>query len=219
MKGYEPRFGDVIFMRSYGIMSWLIRLLISVRYGLPLRYAWSHVQLVTGPNEAVSAEGSGVELIPVRGDKATIRSDAVVYRFKEPIGQASEDSMRAAIGTIIGKSYGYARYAIDFLRVMFFYLILLGMIPAAIFYKVTWPYFIGAVAGFVVIERLAKVFDMKGFDCVEVVSVVLAAGALWAPVGYHARSEFPDGMLQVLRNLAIHGAVDEVAVKQAGVDF
>lgn len=216
---YEPKFGDVIFIRSYGIVSRLIRLVIAVRYGLPLKVAWSHVELVTGPDEAVSAEGSGIELVKLKGDKALRKSDAVVFRFSKPIDAAAEAAMRKTIKEIVGRGYGYARYALDFLRVLFFYAILLGTIPAAIFYRVAWPYYVGAIVGFIVLEKVLKAFDGRAFDCVEVVSVVLTAGGLWQTVAFTPRSEFPDGMLQVFRNLELHGVVADVREKRIGEEL
>lgn len=219
MKKYIPKFGDVLFYRSYGFIPKLIRLLIAIRYGLPLKYAWSHVAMVIDGERAVSAEASGVEIVKWKEDPTLKKSDITAFRFNKPINIKSKKAMYEAIEALVGKGYGYARYALDFLRVMVFYLIVLGTVPAVIFYKKVWPFYVGGLILFVIIEKLLKKVDSKSYDCVESVSVILTHGGLWRAVGFKSRSEFPDGMRQVFKNLELHGVVSTVYEKRAGEDL
>lgn len=211
--------GDVIFQKSYGLVSRFIRLLISIRYGVPFKYAWSHVFLAVSESEGVSAEPSGVELIPVRGTKSIINSDAEVYRFAQPLDGDQLAAIKKTTADLAGKGYGYFRYALDFLRVGLFYFLLLGVVPAAIFYKVVGVYFLAAVGVMLVLEKVIGIFDKKTYDCVELVSAILSKCGLWVPLAFRSRSEFPDGMKQAFDTMALHGVARRIAVKRIGEDF
>lgn len=213
------QYGDVLFQKSYGLLSKLIRLVISVRYGIPIRYAWSHVFMAVSDTRAISAEGSGVKLIDLRGNKSLIKSDVMGYRFARAFTAEQLASMVRTEKTITGKGYAYFRYALDFLRVFMFYFAMLALVPAAIFYKTLGLYFLGAIALSVLLEKVLSIFDKKSYDCVESVSLILMAGGVWDPIAFTSRSEFPDGMLQVFLNLERYGVVTEICNKRIGQDF
>ena len=213
------QYGDVLFQKSRGIISRLIRLIISVRYGIPVKYAWSHVFMAVSNDEAISAESDGVRRIKLRGNKELIRADVIGYRFTRPFTEDQLASMAKTEKQITGKRYAYFRYALDFLRVFMFFFILLALVPAAIFYKSLGLYFLGAIALFVVLEKVLGIFDKKTFDCVESVALILMAGGAWDPLAFTSRSEFPDGMLQVFLNLERYDVVTEICNKRIGEDF
>lgn len=213
------QYGDVVFFKSYGIISRIIRLIISVRYGVPFKYAWSHVAMAVSKENFISAEPSGVEYVPIKKNPDLIKCDAVGYRFTKEITIDCKAKMTIRQNEILGKGYGYFRYALDFLRVLMFYFILLGVIPAAIFYKTIGIYFLIAVAVMIIAEKILGIFDRKTYDCVEAISSILNAGDFWSPVAFKPRSEFPDGMLQVFETLTLHGAAIKICNKRIGEDF
>ena len=74
-----------------------------------------------------------------------------------------------------------------------------------------------ALAAFIlfmtIIIKIAKKFDLLTEDCAENASLIYSENKKWAPIPKE-RNEFPNGMVQVWRNLVLNGVANVVAKKK-----
>jgi hypothetical protein len=63
--------------------------------------------------------------------------------------------------------------------------------------------------------KIAKKFDLLTEDCAENASLIYSKTKKWAPIPKE-RNEFPNGMVQVWRNLVLNKVADVVAEKEKG---
>jgi hypothetical protein len=202
--------GDFFVLRGFGLISRIIRLLTSVRYGVPFSETFSHVESAINEKQNVSAEPNGVEIVDNDRPKVT-DAYAKVYRFKkfdeEDQKKHEEESKRH-----VGKRYAIWRYLLDTARIVSFLIIVFGWIVALI--SIWVGFFLLAV---IIVITLLKGFlikkDKLTEDCAENQSLIYSANGRWFPLP-KPRNEFPNGMVQVWENLVLNGIAVVVAERQ-----
>jgi len=207
--------GDFFVLRGFGLISRVIRLLTSVRYGVPFLETFSHVESAINEKQNVSAEPNGVEIVDNDRPKVT-DAYAKVYRFmefdEEDQKKHVEESKRH-----VGKRYAIWRYLLDTARIVSFLIIIFGWIVALI------DIWVGAfLLAVVIVISLLKGFlrekDKLTEDCSENQSLIYSANGRWFPLP-KPRNEFPNGMVQVWENLVLNGIAVVVAERQKGGDW
>lgn len=217
----EFQCGDFFAIRSYSLRSQFIRRLISIRYGIPFKSTFSHVETAISEEQNISAEAKGV--MYVKNDRKAIeRSDGIVFRFKKfsPIDQKRhKEEAKKHLAT----KYAFARYALDASVIIRFAFILFGwvfLIPGLVVKdpKLFFGSLIALVAFILFLSLvigIAKKFDLLTEDCAENASLIYSKNKKWAPIPKE-RNEFPNGMVQVWRNLVLNKAAEVVAEKEKG---
>jgi len=213
---FQPQTGDIYLIRSSGLVGKLVRILISIRYGIPYKDAHSHIEIGYDSTHNFSAEPSGAKL--KKNDRLNKNCDYKVYRLNNFDQEKQEKHKKISEG-FIGKGYAYARFALDTLRIVTFFVLILGMVSGllgmtsslAVSQFIAFGSAVLFVLSIVVQQVLAKK-DMLTHDCTELTSLVLAINGLWIPT-VKSRNEFPDGMKQVLDNMVLHGGATVVYEK------
>jgi hypothetical protein len=207
--------GDFFVLRGFGLISKGIRLLTSVRYGIPFRETFSHVESAINEKQNVSAEQNGVVIVDNDRPKVT-DAYAKVYRFKkfdeEDKKKHEEESERH-----LGKRYAIWRYLLDTARIVSFLIIVFGWILALISIWVG----VFLIAVFIMITLLKGFLRKKDKlteDCAENQSLIYLANGRWFPLP-NPRNEFPNGMVQVWENLVLNGIAVVVAERQKGGEW
>lgn len=212
----EFQCGDFFVLRGFGLISKGIRLLTSVRYGIPFRETFSHVESAINDKQNVSAEKSGVEIVSNEREKVT-EAYAKVYRFKKFDDEDKEKHEKEAVENHVGKRYAFWRYVLDFLRIVTFI--------CALFWGIVMMLdrFIGLIVLmeivlFFLIRRYLIKKDKLTEDCSENQSLIYSATGRWFPLP-KPRNEFPNGMVQVWENLVLNEIAVVVAERQRGGEW
>jgi hypothetical protein len=194
--------GDIYVIRGYSILSKIIRLIISIRYGIPYRNTYSHIELAYDNDYNISAEPGGIKLVK----RSMSKRYTVIYRLAKDMDLLKYGDI---CNKYLGVGYAYARYIIDTIRIASL-ILLIPAIPIAI----AGIFFRGArtmaiIAGIIIlIMTIAKWLlikrDKLTHDCVELTSMILNDMGLWHS-STKPRNEFPNGMKQVLDNLVLYG--------------
>jgi hypothetical protein len=216
--------GDFFALRGYGPRSRFIRLLIFIRYGVPFKKTFSHVETAIDEKRNISAEAKGVMYVS-NARKGIKKSDIIVFRFKKFNEQDQKKHKEAAEGHLTTK-YAFARYALDASRIIRFVFIMFGwifLIPGLLLnnFRLFIVLLIALVAFILfltVIMEIAKKFDLLTEDCAENVSLIYSENKRWAPIPKE-RNEFPNGMVQVWRNLVLNEVAEVVARKKRGGEW
>lgn len=202
----QPDFmiGDIFISRRPGLVSRLVSMLVSIRYGIPWREAYSHIELKYQGRDNISAEMSGVKT--VKTDRYAEGSRLIVYRLSRMSASKRDQLVRVA-QEYIGKPYAFWRYFLDATIISVAVLVLFGLlaaIPAYIFSFESGQHAVVfnllAVGFLLVVKQRFVKKDRLTYDCAELVSVLLSEIGLWSPLPT-SRNEFPNGMKQVLDNL------------------
>lgn len=201
--------GDIVLLQSGKLTSTVIRRLISVRYGIPYKRAFSHIQLIIGPNLTLSAEAGGVKHIKSTAIRPGTR--VMVFRINNATGEQKE-IVRELAKKYKGKKYSYARYLLDTSNIARFFTVLLSPLMTLagwftgnrIFSRLAVGY-MGAFVVLTLLNVVWKIYDRKCYDCTEVVSRVLEGAKMWSSFE-EPRNEHPNGMKHVLENLCLHGS-------------
>jgi len=69
-----------------------------------------------------------------------------------------------------------------------------------------------------IVIKIAKKIDLLTEDCAENASLIYSKNKKWAPIPKE-RNEFPNGMVQVWRNLVLNKVADVVAEKKKGEEW
>jgi hypothetical protein len=210
---FKPQPGDIYLIRGNKLISKWIRLLISIRYGIPYKQAYSHIEASYDEKTNISAEPSGIKLMNNRRfDK---NGDYRVYRLKK-MDPAKQERHQKISERYIGKGYAYARYLLDFIRIGSFYLLLLGIFFTFLgeIFSITSSKYMAIASGLLfilltVIKPSLIKKDVLTHDCTELTSIIFATNGLWVPPS-KSRNEFPDGMKQVLDNLLLNSSAEVV---------
>jgi len=212
----EFQCGDFFVLRGFGLISKGIRLLTSVRYGIPFRETFSHVESAINDKQNVSAEKSGVEIVSNKREKVT-EAYAKVYRFKKFDDEDKEKHEKEAVENHVGKRYAFWRYVLDFLRIVTFI--------CALFWGIVMMLdrFIGLIVLmeivlFFLIRRYLIKKDKLTEDCSENQSLIYSSTGRWFPLP-KPRNEFPNGMVQVWENLVLNEIAVVVAERQRGGEW
>lgn len=220
--------GDVCFYRGQTPTSRLIRLLTSTRYGIPYRTCLSHVDQYHTDGRTISAEATGVKLIPLAQQAS--RSDTWIWRFTGLQEPDLAEFLRLAAEDLAGNwPYAFARYILDPQRISLFYLAQLALLATAAggIMKAAGTSWATAaipldaamtlIAASLVIGRIARGKDEASRDCAEDVSQRLAR---WRKASWHGlgkpRNDFPNRIQAEMETLALHGEAELVAFKPAG---
>lgn len=212
--------GDFFALKSYGPRSRLIRLLIFLRYGVPFKKTFSHVETAVDEKRNISAEAKGV--MYVANDREGIKkSYVIVFRLKK-FNEDDQNKHRKAAAGHIAIGYAYWRYALDASRIIRTAFILFGWIFLLVGIGISTYVFIRiliALVAFVIfltiVIEISKIFDLRTEDCAENASLIYSENKRWAPIP-RERNEFPNGMVQVWRNLVLNGVAEVVAEKKRG---
>jgi hypothetical protein len=213
--------GDFFALTGYSLRSRFVRLLSSIRYGIPFKRTFSHVETAIDENQNISAEAKGV--MYVDNDREGIeKSDVIVFRFKNFSLQDQKRHKKAAKAHL-DTGYAFARYVLDASIIIRFAFILFGwifLIPGLIMKD--FGLFLGSLIALVafilfltIVIKIAEKFDWLTEDCVENASLIYSMNKKWAPIP-KARNEFPNGMVQVWRNLVLNKVGEVVAEKERG---
>lgn len=213
---FQPQTGDIYLIRSNGLIGRLVRLLISIRYGVPYKEAHSHIEISYDNTHNLSAEPSGAKLM--KNNRFGKSYDYKVYRLNK-MDPEKQEKHKKINESFIGKGYAYARYALDILRIGSFYIFILGILSGllGVVFSFTASQYLafGSAVLFVLSTAIQQVLakkDILTHDCTELTSLVLAINGLWVPT-VKSRNEFPDGMKQVLDNLVLNGGAEVVFEK------
>lgn len=205
--------GDIFLVRSNGMTGRWVRFLIFIRYGIPFKLAYSHIESAFNAKINVSAELSGVQL--EKNDRFDKKTEFTVYRLKSMTPEKQEKHKEIA-ETFLGKGYAFARYALDAVRIAAFYLfiaaVLFGLLGLVFSSHTARWLALAAGAIYIVINLIKPTLKRKDIlthDCTEVQSLIFTRNNLWAALPT-PRNEFPDGMKQVLDNLVLHGQAEVV---------
>lgn len=207
--------GDFFVLRGFGMISRGIRFLTSIRYGIPFKETFSHVESAIDEEYNISAEANGVMIVPNNRKKVT-DAYAKVYRFKK---FDEEDKKRHEEEAEKHKGIGYAfwRYALDAVRIIVVVLVLFWLFIAAL----------NLLVGIVILAVIIFLMLIKGFlkgkdliteDCTETQSLIYSAYCRWFPLP-KPRNEFPNGMVQVWENLVNYKVAVVVAEREKGGDW
>lgn len=207
--------GDFFVLRGFGLISRGIRFLSSIRYGIPFKETFSHVESAINDKQNISAEPNGVMIVPNTRKKVT-DAYAKVYRFKK---FDNEDKKRHKEEAKKHEGIGYAfwRYALDAVRIIVVVLVLFWLFIAAL----------NLLVGIVILAVIIFLMLIKGFlkgkdliteDCTETQSLIYSAYCRWFPLP-KPRNEFPNGMVQVWENLVKYKVAVVVAEREKGGDW
>jgi len=220
--------GDFFAIRSYGLRSCIIRLLSSIRYGIPFKKTFSHVETAVSGKRNISAQAKCVMYVD-NNREGIQKSDVIVFRLKKFYKTDKENHVAAAAAHLETR-YAYGRYILDAFRITLAVFILFGSIffilgiPVLflvfpdVFKTVLKTNFMAWVALLVLLFigiEIAKIFDKSSEDCAENASLIYSKNKRWAPIPKE-RNEFPNGMVQVWRNLVLNGVAEVVAEKKRG---
>ena len=220
----EFQCGDFFAIRAFSLRSRLIRLLSSIRYGIPFKSTFSHVETAIDEELNISAEAKGVMYVD-NNRKGLIKSEGIVFRFKR-FGPEDQENHKEEADKHLATKYAFARYVLDASRIVRFTFILFGLIfliPGLVMRNLglTLGSLIALVAFIlflILVIEIAKKFDLLTEDCVENVSLIYSKNKKWAPIPKE-RNEFPNGMVQVWRNLVLNNVAEVVAEKEKGGEW
>jgi hypothetical protein len=207
----DIRTGDVFFYRGHGPISKLIRFLISVRYGIPFKNTFSHVDFAIDEVNNLSAESSGIKSIP-----RTINyknNEVWAFRLTEVVDVIEEIKRIAKQYQDLHIGYAFARYILDTTRIVSFVLALLLPWFGLLSWRMGLLVFCsGAVAYLVGVAVRAS--DRRQQDCAENFSEVYERiGVLtWKGWG-KARNTSPNGVYNVICNMCAYGAAKCIGYK------
>lgn len=223
--------GDVCFYRGHGMLSKLIRLLTSIRYGIPFKVCLGHVDQYYGDGQVISAEATGVKLVSLA--KQADHADLWIWRFTG-LTQADWDGFKClADEDLAGKwPYAFARYILDPQRISMFYLAQLallsllagaGMKLAGLSWataSIPLDASLTLIAASLAIGQVARGKDAASRDCAEDVSQRLArwGKTSWQWLG-KPRNDFPNCLATGMNTLGLHGRTIPVAFKPAGCNW
>lgn len=210
--------GDIFLIRGNNWLSRWIRFLVFLRYGIPYRQAYSHIESAFNSRINISAESSGVGL--VKNTRFDLATDYRVYRLKKMDSKKQANHKKIA-EKYIGKGYAYARYLLDTTRIGAFYVslaILLFGFLGFIFASSLSQSIAMAAGGIFVLLTIIKPFlirkDILTHDCTELQSLIFSENDLWVPLT-DSRNEFPQGMMQVLDNMVLNGQAQLIFKKES----
>ena len=204
-----PKFkaGDVYFVRGRSIISVLIRLVISIRYGIPYNDTYSHTEVQVDETSHVSAEPNGVMVVENDNSSIMHASRVEVYRIK--MNSLKIKKLVSTAMSFVGKGYAYARYLLDSWRIGMFYLSIVAVSKLIIGKWNGWV-LVGVAIGFVAVEKVLKYYDIRTMDCAEVVAASFdAAGVM--PVLGKARDDHPSGIRKSVKTLEWNGKAELIA--------
>jgi hypothetical protein len=216
--------GDFFAIRGYSPRSRLVRRLSSIRYGIPFKRTFSHVETAIDEDQNISAQAKGVMYVK-NNRKGIEKSDVIVFRFKK-FSPTDQKRHKEEAEDHLATKYAFARYALDASIIIRFAFILFGwifLIPVLIMKNSRL--FIGSLIVLVafilfltIVIEIAKKFDLLTEDCAENASLIYSKNKKWAPIPKE-RNEFPNGMVQVWRNLVLNKVAEVVAEKKKGEEW
>lgn len=223
----EVRFkpGTIFISFGEGFVSKIIRLLTSIRYGIPYRDCASHVSTAYTDDQIGSAEPGGYKIINRKTEQENAR--VMAYEF---VGTLPAESfyllVQNTIKRRVGVKYAFWRYLLDPQRISMFYLAqlllitVIGGLIALLFGVSAAVSFIPADAALMMIIAsllLGRIFrgkDAVTMDCAEAEATNHYEMGTMTFSGYgKARNEFPNSIQCHLENLRLYGIVKLVAVK------
>jgi len=213
--------GDFFAIRGYSPKSRLVRFLSSIRYGIPFKRTFSHVETAIDENQNISAEATGVKYVD--NDREGLeKSDVIVFRFKKFSLQDQKRHQKAAKDHL-ATGYAFARYFLDasvIIRVAFILFGWIFLIPGLILgdlglFIISLIALVAFILFLTIVIIIAKKFDLLTEDCAENASLIYSKNKKWAPIPKE-RNEFPNGMVQVWRNLVLNKVAYVVAEKERG---
>jgi hypothetical protein len=201
---------DVFFYRGYAFTSKVVRFLTSVRYGIPYKDTYSHIALGYDDNSTISAEASGTKLMPNSEIETTLKSDVIIYRFKNVSLGKIEEFYNVA-PQYIGRGYAYARYLMDAGKIFTFVTFILTAMFGWINFKVFLTF-----AAFIALIQLATIIlrkiDKKTSDCAELSAIILSQLKMMPHFSSQPRNEFPNSQLSKMVMMEWYGLVDMIGI-------
>lgn len=201
---------DVFFYKGYSLTSRFIRLLTSIRYGIPYKDAFSHIAIGYDDISTISAESKGTMIVPNAEIDTIGKSDVIVYRFKE-ISLSKIEEFYTLAPQYIGRGYAYARYLLDAGKIFTFVTFILTAMFGWINFKVFLSF-----AGFIILIQLAAIvlrkIDKKTSDCAELSAIILSKLKLMPYFSSQPRNEFPNSQLSKMVMMQTYGLADVVGI-------
>ena len=199
---------DVFFYKGFSLRSRAVRVLTSIRYGVPFRKCLSHVAVGYDSRSTISAEATGAKII-LNSEIENSKSDVVVYRFVN-LSRVNITSFREVLEQKLGIKYAYARYGLDAARIFSFVSGVLGLLFGWISLKMA----LGFVALLVLLQvasHLLRKVDNRTSDCAELTAMILGDLRLLSYLP-NPRNEFPNSQLSKMETLEWHGLASKINV-------
>jgi len=197
---------DVCFYTGHGITSKVIRLLTSIRYGIPFKECRSHVDIRYNNDKNISAEPEGTVL--VNFEDSLKHNDVTVYRFRK---LPDLNLFYEIADKLLGRKYAYARYFLDASRIFSFVFGVSGTVLSLFNWKVNAGFFIALLILQFASIWLRKV-DAQTYDCSETSSTILTGLNLLSSISSKLRNEFPNSIESQMKLLVKNGLVDVVFI-------
>jgi hypothetical protein len=196
---------DVILVSWRDFSGFLTRLLVSVRYGINFKRAWSHVAIRMG-DKIFSAGTTGVKILS--GDYYAVNAiEHDIWRLTVP-SVAYDRAYKVALG-LVGVGYAFPRYVLDALRIIAFLLVFAGLVVSPLWMLhiigLSLPaWLIGVGLAIYGGSQFLLHGDRTTVDCSETSGLILQAAGSIVPFGGDCRNLFPDWFDGTLRTMAIY---------------
>ena len=200
---------DVFFYKGQSITSKAIRLLSSVRYGMPYKDCFSHIDLGYDEDHTFSAEAKGAEIVSTERIETTSKRDVIVYRYRK-ITQEQIDNFYKMVPEYEGRGYAFARYIIDAAKIFSFVVFILGLLTGWMSLKFLLLFGILFIA-LQLVYIFFKKKDKGTSDCSELVAIFLDELKLMPYFSSDPRNEFPNSQLSKMEMMRWYGLADIVA--------
>jgi len=199
---------DVCFYTGHSFISKCIRLLTSIRYGIPFKECRSHIDIRYNNEQNISAEPKGTTLVDF--EDSLKNNDITVYRFRS---LPDLEFFYYIADELLGRKYAYARYGLDAARIFSFVFGVVGTLLSLFNWKVNAGFFIALLILQLGSIWLRKV-DAQTYDCSETSSTLLTGLNLLSSISSKLRNEFPNGMESQIKLLVKYWLVDVVFIHQ-----
>lgn len=190
---------DIFLYTGHSIISKAIRLLTSIRYGIPYKECRSHIDIRYNDRENISSEPSGVRLVKFENSKR--HNDITVYRFSNI---PDLKKFYEIADFLLNRKYAYARYLLDSARIFSFVFGICGVILSLFSWQINAGFFI-ALLILQFISIWLREMDIQTSDCAEASAIILNVIGLITLFSGKARNEFPNGIEDKIRTLEIFG--------------
>jgi len=197
---------DVCFYKGYKPTSKAIRLLTSIRYGIPYDECLSHVDIRYNNKKNISAEPKGTML--VNFEDSLKYNDVTIYRFRK---LPDLNLFYEIADKLLGRKYAYARYLLDASRIFSFVFGVSGTLLSLFNWKINAGFFVALLILQLVSIWLRKV-DAQTYDCSETSSTILTGLNLLSSISSKLRNEFPNSIESQMKLLVKNGLVDVVYI-------
>jgi hypothetical protein len=195
---------DIFFYRGHKLISKIVRIITSVRYGIPYNETMSHIAIGCNEWNVISAETSGTKIMP--NNEKTWKSDkcdVMVYRFNN-INQTHIIKLTKIIPNLLNVRYAYARYGLDLVRILTFIFTLFSIFLGWISFKILLC-LLSVIIVLQISSKYLRKYDQKQSDCAELSAIILNELKLMPHFSSKPRNEFPNSQMSKMEMLVWFG--------------